>query len=200
MNVQTICRLVKRLLEDTGQPSPITYSIIMFSVLCFGRQAVAGTVIEYPYQQYANKSDLIVIAEASARTKDTPETTDVPNMGSLKLDGTLSPIPARGVETTFKVLSTLKGDQDMTNLTLHHYRYNGNKAFINGPPLPTFDPDDKQKTHTFLMFLVREPDGRFAPALDTVAISKSICPMPGDYPPPPPPQPPAALPHQYFLP
>jgi hypothetical protein len=34
---------------------------------------------------------------------------------------------------------------------------------MNGPSLVSFDPSDMKQRSSYLLFLIREPDGRFAP-------------------------------------
>jgi hypothetical protein len=59
----------------------------------------------------------------------------------------------------------LKGDQALQQFTLHHYRETGGAlATVNGPMLVSFaDPSDGKNLYSYLMFLVREADGRYAP-------------------------------------
>ena len=58
--------------------------------------------------------------------------------------------------------------------TLHHYREgpSGEHTIVNGPTFMTFDL--KETTQTFLMFLVRERDGRFAPVVGQLDPDLSI--------------------------
>ena len=48
----------------------------------------------------------------------------------------------------------------MKRFVLHHYRQTSLKGEVDGPELVSFDPDDRPD---YLLFLMREPDGRFAP-------------------------------------
>ncbi|HSS96530.1 MAG TPA: hypothetical protein VLK33_05865, partial [Terriglobales bacterium] len=60
--------------------------------------------------------------------------------------------------------AVLKGDETIKKFTLHHYRQGNNgDVAMNGPLLVFFDPSDTSKRNSYLLFLVREPDGRFAP-------------------------------------
>ena len=108
----------------------------------------------WTYQDMLDKSDLVVVAEPTD-TKQTAETAILPG---------ISPeVHVVGTETTFEVSATLKGDKETKTLRLHHYRFaDPSDSTARGrPELATFDPKAKQH---FLLFLVRESDGRYAPA------------------------------------
>jgi len=56
------------------------------------------------------------------------------------------------------------GDVALEQFTLHHYReaqIPSNE--VNGPGLVHFDPVTPKLLVQYLLFLVREPDGRYAP-------------------------------------
>jgi hypothetical protein len=58
----------------------------------------------------------------------------------------------------------LKGDKTTKQFTLHHYRKAQIRApGLDEPSLVFFDPSDLSQRSAYLLFLVREPDGRFAP-------------------------------------
>jgi len=68
------------------------------------------------------------------------------------------------VETTFKVSAVFKGDKRTQEFVLHHYR---NASFLPsafGPTFLSFDSTEKTRASSYLVFLVRESDNRFAPA------------------------------------
>ena len=65
-----------------------------------------------------------------------------------------------GIETKFKIAAVLKGKKGLKDLALHHYREAELRSGFNPPNLVSFSPDKKGD---FLLFLVREADGRFAP-------------------------------------
>ena len=102
----------------------------------------------WTYREMFDKSDLVVIATGYS-TKDTTERS--------KLLGTISVV---GVETEFKTCLVLKGKGNIKNFILHHYRLPDNESFVDGPLLVEVDP---RKHQTFLLFLVKEKDGRYAP-------------------------------------
>ncbi len=103
----------------------------------------------WSYQQLLDKSDVVVIATATA-TNDTRERIQLPGFVGQ---------PVVGVETKFEVAAVLKGKKEMKDLILHHYRPEG-VVVPNGPIFVSFDPAKKR---TYLLFLVREADGRYAP-------------------------------------
>ena len=105
----------------------------------------------WSYQQLLDKSDFVVIAIPTV-TNDTKEEMNLPGYTAMR---------AIGVETQFKVCTVLKGDKAIKNFILHHYRApKPDEIYDNGPSLLSFDPSKKR---SFLIFLVREADGRYAP-------------------------------------
>ena len=105
----------------------------------------------WSYQQLLDKSDLVVIATPTA-TSDTKEQMNLPGYLAMR---------AIGVETKFRVSTVLKGDKALKDFVLHHYRApKPDEIYDNGPHLLSFDPSKKR---SFLVFLVRESDGRYAP-------------------------------------
>jgi hypothetical protein len=132
----------------------------MLSVLAL---AIAGTLpaLARPvafrnYDQLTAEAELVVIATPTA-VRETPERTNLPFLAP--------PLKAIGVETTFEVSALLKGElPDVPagkprRLVLHHYRLPASTAPIpNGPGLVSFDPAARKQ---YLMFLKREPDGRY---------------------------------------
>ena len=106
------------------------------------------------------QADAIVIATPIS-VRDTSERTTLPNIVRTDTNNVRSAIPAIGVETTFTVLSVLKGDTNTTTIVFHHLREAEKPgAQFNGPGLVTFDPREKKR---FLLFLKREADGWYAP-------------------------------------
>ncbi|HWB08700.1 MAG TPA: hypothetical protein VG826_05735 [Pirellulales bacterium] len=114
----------------------------------------ARAVATWSYQKLFDESDIVVIATPTA-TSDTSEK-------SPGLDGFGQPVV--GVETKFTVSAVLKGDKKTEAFVLHHYRDDGGLV-PNGPCLVSFDPEKKR---TYLLFLVREDDGRYAPTFGQV--------------------------------
>jgi hypothetical protein len=152
------------------------------------RPSEARPVIPHSYREYAEKADLIVVAQAVDRTRDTSERATLPGVAVREADDTPGPFEVIGVETRFRPLLIFKGAEGLGEFTLHHYRDKVERCGANCVSLFAFDPDAGNRTGTFLLFLVEERDGRYAPALDVTDITKSICPLPdGTFPLPPPP-------------
>jgi hypothetical protein len=113
----------------------------------------------FDYDVLFAKSDFVVIAEPASKTRDTRERT--------VLTENISPgVSALGVVTEFECLLVLKGAKRQ-HFTLHHYRLapadhvgRVETVILNGPTFKTYEP--KLGGQPFLMFLVRERDGRFA--------------------------------------
>jgi len=116
--------------------------------------ASARVVRHWSYQELLDKSDLVVIATPLATT-DTEERIDLPGLAAQRVVG---------VETEFAVFVVLKGDKSLKKFSLHHYRADGMMMVPNGPSLVSFTPGEK----TFIAFLVREADGRYAPTVGQV--------------------------------
>jgi hypothetical protein len=109
----------------------------------------------WPYQELLDKSDLVVIATPVA-TNDIKEHIDL--LGEHVI----------GVETAFTVSAVLKGDKTLKDFVLHHYRTTDgrNIPYVpNGPAFVSFEPvaSPPVAPRTFILFLIREADGRFAP-------------------------------------
>lgn len=121
---------------------------------------VAARVVRiWPYQELLDKSDLVVIATPTA-TNDTKEHIDLPGFVGQ---------PVIGVETRFTVSAVLKGDRALRDFAFHHYRTpdGANISSVpNGPTFVSFDPADEKPPfihRTYILFLRREADGRYAP-------------------------------------
>jgi hypothetical protein len=114
----------------------------------------------WPYQELLEKSDLVVLATPAA-SNDTKEHVELPGfVGELVI----------GVETRFTVSAVLKGDKALRDFVFPHYRTtNGlNIPHVpNGPTFISFDPvaNPTIRSRTFILFLLREADGRYAPVV-----------------------------------
>jgi hypothetical protein len=118
---------------------------------------VAGRVDRiWPYQELLEKSDLVVIATPTA-TNDTKEHINLPGFVGQ---------PVIGVETRFNVSAVLKGDKALTDFVLHHYRPDG-VVVPNGPTFVSFAPAESPASihRTYILFLLRQVDGRYAPVV-----------------------------------
>jgi hypothetical protein len=135
---------------------PLTFLLLALGVA----NLEARIIVHWSAQDLFDKSDLVIIATPTA-TGDTLEQKDLPGIAQLTPDNKTIGVPAVGVETKFRIAGVLKGDKNLTKVTMHHYRLKeAVKAGINDPHLLFFNPEDKAE---FLLFLVREADGRYAP-------------------------------------
>ena len=111
----------------------------------------------WPYQELVDKSDLIVIAKPVS-THDTPERTV-----SLAAGQSFGDWAFLGLSTEFDVSLVIKGDKSLKTIVLHHFRFektDEHVVLMDGPGLVSFDP---AKMKSWLLFLKKEADGRFAP-------------------------------------
>ncbi|MGB7763140.1 MAG: hypothetical protein WBL61_25120 [Bryobacteraceae bacterium] len=138
---------------------------IAFALACSMAPLSTARIMEVlSYRQLLDRSDLVVIATPASKTADTKEESFLPNIFSQDNDGKKSRIRSIGVETSFEVCAVLKGDTTIRQFVLHHYREAVSKwAALSGPMLVSFDPSDTSK-RSYLLFLIREADGRYAPA------------------------------------
>ena len=91
-------------------------------------------------------------------TADTEERSKLPGSGDV--------IALVGVNTTFETRLMFKGGKGLKKFVLHHYRLaESDVAIVNGPDLVSFDI---RKPWPYLLFLVKEADGRYAPATDQI--------------------------------
>ncbi len=123
-------------------------------ILATSLVAQARLIQNWSDQELYDQSDLVVIA-APTTSADTRERTDLPGLLSQHVIG---------VETGFVVSAVVKGDKELKNVILHHYRVDEERSglVVNGPNLIAFKSEEKRK---FLLFLKREADGRYAPTV-----------------------------------
>jgi hypothetical protein len=114
------------------------------------------------FEELFAKADFVVLAKPVMATRDTPERSELRDIHE----------PVIGVITEFETLLVLKGSKQK-RFILHHYRLvPSDVALINGPTLLTFDP--KEDHRPYLLFLVREQDGRFAPVASQTDLDVSV--------------------------
>lgn len=102
----------------------------------------------WTYQEMFAKSDFVVIA------------TGITNKDTAERSRLLKDIDVIGVETEFKTCLVVKGSDNVKNFILHHYRMRDGEFWSDGPLLVEVVPGKHQ---TFLLFLIKEKDGRYAP-------------------------------------
>jgi hypothetical protein len=134
---------------------------ILFSAM--PNQSQAREILVLSYQEMLEKSDFVVIATPESKTIDTNEQAFLPGIFFQDRYGKESKVKSIGVETIFVVSTVLKGDATVKRFMLHHYREAQIMPVVDGAILVSFDPSDISKRSSYLLFLVREPDGRFAP-------------------------------------
>ncbi len=112
----------------------------------FGREV---TISSYRFL-YAD-AELVVIAKPHG-TKFTTEKT--------KLEG----VEVLGVSTEFEVVVLMKGETALKYFVLHHYAEKENRL-ADGLNLVWFpyDPKEPRSSPSYLLFLRKEADGRYAP-------------------------------------
>jgi hypothetical protein len=120
---------------------------------------VAGRVVRsWSYKELLEKSDVVVLATPTTNN-DTTEHIDFPGFPGEHVIG---------VETKFAVSAVLKGDKALRDLVFHHYRTPDDlRANVSSPSFVSFDPvaNPTIALRTFILFLIREPDGRYAPTV-----------------------------------
>jgi hypothetical protein len=140
--------------------APLVVAILVG--LAFHRSVSARLMQSWSYQELFTKSDVVVIAKPRAATRDTTERSTLRDIA----------VPVIGVATEFQTLLVLKG-RTRERFSLHHYRLREpDLAFVNGPSLISFDP--KKDHRRYLLFLVRESDGRFAPVAGQTDLDVSV--------------------------
>jgi len=145
----------------------IRFSCVVAGLLLISNAIVAARGVRlWSYQELLDRSDLVVIATPIA-TDDTKEVTAFPGFEGERFIG---------VQTRFAVSAFLKGDKTLTNLVLHHYRAphgTSSSRLPNGPTFVSFAPRTSAE-RAYILFLVREIDGRYAPAAGQVDPALSV--------------------------
>lgn len=142
----------------------IVRKIVLLSAVLFalgapvmGRFLIGGL----SFRQMLEQADVVVVATVVS-THDTPEKKrlidiDTPRTARPELlhDAVV------GVETEFRTRAVLKGATNLERFVLHHYRLA--ETDVPGYGAPNFIDVDPERHATYLMFLRRETDGRYAP-------------------------------------
>lgn len=128
--------------------------LIMLSLVALNMPLAlhARIVSSWTDRQIFEKADFVVIARPTS-SRNTSEHT--------RLNNIEPPVDVIGVDTDFETCLILKGEKDITKFRLHHYTTN--EQFTNGPSLIKVV---LEKRPAYLMFLIREKDGRYVPATD----------------------------------
>jgi len=126
-------------------------------LLSLGFESHARLKQFWSYDSLNDQATLVVIA-TPIKTAETSERAALPNIVTVHSDGTKENLMGKGVETSFQVLTVLKGERSTKTLVLHHFTLAKSGVMMNGPDLVSFDPKDKKR---FLMFLLKEADGRY---------------------------------------
>jgi hypothetical protein len=98
-----------------------------------------------------DKAELVVIARFVS--------TQATNEHAVLRENLPEPVDVIGVTSQFKTCLIIKGPKDIGEFQLHQYTLRG-APVGNGPALVRVAPG---RHPGFLLFLVKEPDGRYAP-------------------------------------
>ena len=96
-----------------------TYLTFLMS-LCLVLESHARLTMGLDYNEQNNKATLVVIATPT-KIAETSELTALPNIETVHNDGTKEKVMGKGVETSFEVLTVLKGEPSTKTLVLHHF-------------------------------------------------------------------------------
>jgi hypothetical protein len=105
----------------------------------------------WTYQEMSNKADLVAIAQVVS-TKETQERNVLTDLEPH--------VAVIGVVTNFKSLLVFKGPHDLATFQLHHYRFQSENEKLRANSANLVESSAHK---VFLLFLVKEPDGRYAP-------------------------------------
>jgi len=126
--------------------------LTLLLVLAMPMIVAARAVRAWSYQEMFDQADLVVIAKPTA-TKDTEEKGRVADFSG--------PYEVIAVATELEASVIMKGEKTTNQFVLHHYRLaHPDQPVANGPNLVAFNP---KAHHSFLLFLKKEGDGRYAP-------------------------------------
>jgi len=120
-------------------------------ILVLAVNSQARQMRSWTWQELFEQADLVVIGQPVS-TADTSESGMLPNI--------LPKTDVVGLSTEFTVNLVMKGAKDTAKIVLHHYRLREDTPMLDGPNLTAFDP---KHMASYLLFLKREEDGRYAP-------------------------------------
>jgi len=133
-------------------------------LIAFAGTAEARLHKAWNYAELMKAADLVVIVTPGATTA-TGKQDAFPDITSVDPKGKSSPVMGERLETDLEVVTVMKGKaldvkgKASKRIVLHHYREVSTAPSVNGPGLVSFDPTQNQQ---YLMFLIREQDGRYA--------------------------------------
>jgi hypothetical protein len=136
-------------------------SIFLLCIASVSTPLTARLVRPWTYQEIFDKSDLVVIA-TFVSTRDTEERNILRDL--------TPPVKVVGVTTEFETRLVLKGPKNVSRFQVHHFRFENplEATWVDAPQLIRLPTAPQDGVHyagheTFLMFLRKEPDGRYAP-------------------------------------
>jgi len=138
---------------------------LCFLLGVFGLEAPARVgMTDWTYDLLKAKATLIVIATPTKVTV-LNEQGNIPWLDESGQVQTFSNVMRKEVETTFSVLTVLKGEQTTNTFVLHSFEYaprpGGGPVYTDSDPhLVAFDLKEKK---SYLLFLRRQNDGRYIP-------------------------------------
>lgn len=138
--------------------------MLIMGVICWSTEvAHAQFRGNESYQKLMEDSDLVIIGTPVKPSKQLSEITEIPNFYKVRNNGSRVQGQLRGLETTFAIDSIIKGDDKIKSVILHHYMVT-ETCGGNCTKLVSFDPiHNVQDQGSFILFLVKEKEGRFAP-------------------------------------
>jgi hypothetical protein len=122
-------------------------TLILLCTIGAGFIASGRPVPIWTYQDMTDKSDLVVIAKPVATTNTAERTM-------------LLGVQMTGWETELEVRLTIRGERNLKKIVFHHDNMTEVQPVVNGPNLVSFDPRERT---CFLLFLHKDPDGRYSP-------------------------------------
>ncbi len=149
-------------------------------LICLFAMAEAQARIHrfWSYDDLATNATLVVVATPTNVT-EISEVAALPNIVTVHPDGSKEPVMGAGVDTTFQILTVLKGECATRSLVLHHYKEARKMPSFGPPGLVSFEPKDKKR---YLMFLLKEADGRYVAVSGQTDPDDSIKQMSENYP------------------
>jgi hypothetical protein len=146
---------------SSSTPTFFASALIIVCGIFSATHAKARPVANWNYQQKYAMADVVAIG-TPIQVDDTKEKTDLPGVSVGRLGKPATGLPVIGVNTRFAITSIRKGEQNIKEITLHHYRLLDPKdaSNANSVSLVSFTPN---ADHFYLLFLKCEADGRYAP-------------------------------------